>query len=671
MIFDAQKKPCIRYGDLIHVTSDSVHGVRILSARKSDYSLDENFYRLVVRGDTAQLLGWTRTGVAIESSVVSLSSGQVTASNVTVTWTVTSALHVDGEIVFRVGRTLHDCFTGGAGTVNSTQQTMTIYTDSLSAISVTGAQISLDKITWGGSVTQTNVNNPIYIRRNDNATPGRYYVHVIQGQYRYSSEYILVDQAQQGNKTTDIKIGTGATWDTATGVTGVLDTDIDVSTLVEADKDTPLKIWTRRKDLYTGATSLAQLPYTTVVIEADGDLYDIEPPTITSVSTTDGMLRISAEHPDSDAVIVVSYNGVTRRGASGELTVGRVVWGYDGTASVWAESARGKSSVQHVPVDGFWRVSIPSPAQPTAYAGVVGKTTDPINVSKAYGARVVYRVINGTAEILFDDDVVLRCDSTKVYFDGDIVISAMPAKRPTGEALQVVDDTLYFVAPDGTVSGIIDGDKFYVRFFWERQTLLTVPVRDTALYQSADSWWLFRDQGVPWLVISQDGISFEGEIVADSIDVPTIPDYVNGKFRITRSAGNVYWLWDGVPFVKVTDTDFITPYALRSEELDGVNRNSGIHVDGNVINFVVNKSTMLSVDTDAKEFIFFQTEFITQKYSSETNQSEKYILYVHVIQGQYRYSIVISLNASNVYLSFFAGIKTYFNRNIRFGEPIT
>lgn len=667
MILDAQKKPCVRYGDLIHVISDSVRGVRILSARKSDYSLDENFYRLVVRGDSAQLQGWTRDGIAIVSAVVPLSAGQVIASGVTVTWTVTSQLHVNGKIVFRVAHTLHDCFTGGAGTVNSTQPIMTLYTDSLSVISVTGAQISRNKIVWSSSVTPLSIDDPIYIRRNDNATPGLYYVHVIQGQYRYSSEYILVDQAQQGNKTTDIKIGSGATWDTATGVTGVLDTDIDVSTLVEADKDTPLKIWTRRKDLYTGVSSLAQLPYTEVVIEADGDLYDIEPPTITSVSTTDGMLRISAEHPDSDAVIVVSYNGVTRRGASGELTVGRVQWGYDGVASVWAESQRGRSPVQHVPVDGFWQVSITAPVQPTAYAGVVGKTTDPINVSKAYGARVVYRVINGTAEILFDDDVVLRCDSTKVYFDGDIVvISAMPAKRPTGEALQVVDDKLFLVAPDGTVSGIIDGDKFYVRFFWERQTLLAVPVRDTALYQSADSWWLFRDQGVPWLVISQDGISFEGEIVADSIDVPTIQDYVNGKFRITRSAGNVYWLWDGVPFVKVTDTDFITPYALRSEELDGVKRNIGIHVDGNVINFVVNKSTMLSVDTDAKEFIFFQTEFITQKYSGAANQSEKYILKA-VFFGTI---IAISLNASNVYLSFFAGIKTYFNRNIRFGEPI-
>ena len=666
MILDAQKKPCVRYGDLLHVASDSVHGVRILSARKSDYSLDENFYKLVVRGDSAHLLGWTRTGGAIKSSVVALSDGQVTASGVTVTWTVTSARHADGEIVFRVGRTLHDCFTGGAGTVNSTQPTMTLYTDSLSAISVTGAQISLDKITWGSSVTPIDVNNKIYIRRNDNATPGRYFVHVIQGAYRYSSEYILVDPAQQGSKTTDIKIGSGATWDKATGVTGILGTDIDVSALVDDERDTPLKIWTRRKDLFTGASSLAQLPYTEVVIEADGDLYDIEPPTITSVSTTDGMLRISAEHPDSDAVIVVSYNGVTRRGASGELTVGRVQWGYDGVASVWAESQRGKSSVQAVPVDGFWTVSIPASVQPTAYAGIVGRTTDPINISKAYGARVVYRVINGTAEILFDDAVVLRCDSTKVYFDGDIIVDAMPGKRPTGEALQVVDDTLYFVAPDGTVSGIIDGDKFYVRFFWERQTLLTVPVRDTALYQSADSWWLFRDQGIPWLVISQDGISFEGEIVAESIDAPTIQDYENGDFRITASGGNVYWLWNDIPFVKVTDTDFITPYALRSEELDGVKRNSGIHVDGNVINFAVNKSTMLSVDTDAKEFIFFHTEFITQKYSGAANQSEKYIL-KPVFLGKI---ISISLNASNVYLSFFGGIKTYFNRNIRFGEPI-
>lgn len=666
MIFDAQKKPFARYGDVIHVASDTVHGVRILSARKSDYSLDENFYRLVVRGDSAHLLGWTRTGSAIKSSVVALSDGQVTASGVTVTWTVTSQLHVNGKIVFRVARTLHESFAGGVGTVNVQYPAAKIYVDSLNTIFASGATVSRDGINWSSSVTPLNVNDPIYIRRNDNATPGRYYVHVIQGQYRYSSEYILVDPAQHGNKTSEIKIGTGATWDTATGVSGILGADIDVSTLVEADKDTPLKIWTRRKDLYTGVSSLAQLPYTEVVIEADGDLYDIEPPTITSVSTTDGMLRITATHPDRDAIIVVSYSGITRRGTSGELTVGRVVWGYDGTASVWAESQRGKSSVQAVPVDGFWRVSIPSPAQPTAYAGFAGRTTDPISISKSYGARVVYRVRNGIAEILFDDDVVLRCDSTKVYFDGDIVISAMPAKRPTGEALQVVDDTLYFVAPDGTVSGIIDGDKFYVRFFWERQTLLTVPVRDTALYQSADSWWLFRDQGVPWLVISQDGISFEGEIVADSIDVPTIQDYVNGKFRITRSAGNVYWLWDGVPFVKVTDTDFITPYALRSEELDGVKRNIGIHVDGNVINFVVNKSTMLSVDTDAKEFIFFQTEFITQKYSGATNQSEKYILNI-VFLGKI---IAISLNASNVYLSFFAGIKKYFNRNIRFGEPI-
>lgn len=667
MIFDAQKKPCIRYGDLIHVTSDSVHGVRILSARKSDYSLDENFYRLVVRGDTAQLLGWTRTGGAIKSSVVALSDGQVTASGVTVTWTVTSARHADGEIVFRVGRTLHDCFTGAAGTVNSTQPIMTLYTDSLSVISVTGAQISRNKIVWSSSVTPLSIDDPIYIRRNDNATPGRFYVHVIQGQYRYSSEYILVDPAQHGNKTSEINIGTGATWDTAIGVTGVLDTDIDVSTLVEADKDTPLKIWTRRKDLYTGATSLAQLPYTTVVIEADGDLYDIEPPTITSVSTTDGMLRITATHPDRDAIIVVSYSGITRRGTSGELTVGRVQWGYDGVASVWAESARGKSSVQHVPVDGFWRVSIPSPAQPTAYAGFAGRTTDPISISKSYGARVVYRVINGTAEILFDDDVVLRCDSTKVYFDGDIVISTMPGNRPTGEALQVVDDKLFLVAPDGTVSGIIDGDKFYVRFFWERQTLLTVPVRDTALYQSADSWWLFRDQGVPWLVISQDGISFEGEIVADSIDVPTIPDYENGDFRITRSAGNVYWLWDGEPFVKVTDTDFITPFALRCEDQSGEKYAPGIHVDENSIDIVVVNERALRVDTDAKEFMFFQTEFITKKYSGETNQSEKYILKA-VFFGKI---IAISLNASNVYLSFFAGIRTYFNRNIRFGEPIT
>ncbi len=668
MILDAQKKPCVRYGDLIHVISDSVRGVRILSARKSDYSLDENFYRLAVVGDTAQLLGWTSTGVAIESSVVALSAGQVTASGVTVRWTVTSAQHVDGEIVFRVGRTIHDCFTGAAGTVNSEQPTLTLYTDILASISVAGAQISRDKIVWGASVTPLSIDDPIYIRRNDNATPGRYYVHVIQGEYRYSSEYILVDPSQHGNKTSEIKIGTGATWDTATGVTGVLDTDIDVSTLVEADKDTPLKIWTRRKDLYTGATSLAQLPYTTVVIEADGSLYNIEPPVITNVSTDDGMLRITATHADRDAVIVVEYGGITRRGASGELTVGRILWGYDGTVSVWAESPRGKSSVQHVPVDGFWRVSIPAPVQPAAYAGFVGKTTDTIEITKSYGARVVYRVLNGTAEILFDDAVVLRCDSTAVYFAGDIIVDTMPAKRPTGEALQVVDDTLYLVAPDGTVAGVIDGDKFYVRFLWERQTLLTVPVRNTALYQSSDAWWLFRDHGKPWLVIKPEGISFEGEIVADSIDEPTIPDYVNGKFRITSSGGATYWLWDGEPFVKVTDTDFITPFSLRCEDQSGEKYASGIHVDENSMDIVVGNERALRVDTDMNEFVFFHRYFRTALSSASENKQTKYVKTNSFLGSMIS---LVMYTQKTKYLEFLLAIQTTFLVNIRFGEPIT
>ena len=668
MIFDAQKKPFARYGDVIHVASDTVHGVRILSARKSDYSLDENFYRLVVRGDSAQLQGWTRDGIAIVSAVVPLSAGQVTASNVTVTWTVTSALHVDGEIVFRVGRTLHDCFTGGVGTVNVQYPAAKIYVDSLNTIFASGATVSRDGINWSSSVTPLNVNDPIYVRRDIKTSPGAYYVHLIQSQYRYSSAFIVVNTAQQGNKTTDIKIGTGATWDTATGVTGVLDTDIDVSTLVEADKDTPLKIWTRRKDLYTGATSLAQLPYTTVVIEADGDIYNIEPPTITEVSTADGMLRISAEHPDSDAVIVVSYNGVTRRGASGELTVGRVQWGYDGVASVWAESQRGRSPVQQVPVDGFWRVSITAPVQPTAYAGVVGKTTDPISISKSYGASVVYRVLNGTAEILFNDEVVLRCDSTKVYFAGDIIVYTMPGNRPTGEALQVVNDKLFLVAPDGTVAGVIDGDKFYVRYLWERQTLLTVPVRDTALYQSADSWWLFRDQGVPWLVIKPEGISFEGEIVADIIDVPTIQDYVNGKFRITSSGGATYWLWDGEPFVKVTDTDFITPFALRCEDQSGEKYAPGIHVDENSIDIVVGKERALRVDTDMNEFVFFHQSFSAALSSASENKQTKYVKTYSYLGSMIS---LVMYTQKTKYLEFLLAIKTTFLVNIRFGEPIT
>jgi len=319
-------------------------------------------------------------------------------------------------------------------------------------------------------------------------------------------------------------------------------------------------------------------------------------------------------------------------------------------------------------VDGFWRVSIPAPVQPAAYAGFVGKTTDPISISKSYGARVVYRVRNGIAEILFDDDVVLRCDSTKVYFDGDIVISAMPAKRPTGEALQVVDDTLYFVAPDGTVSGIIDGDKFYVRFFWERQTLLTVPVRDTALYQSADSWWLFRDQGVPWLVISQDGISFEGEIVAESIDEPTIPDYVNGKFRITSSGGATYWLWDGEPFVKVTDTDFITPFALRCEDQSGEKYASGIHVDENSIDIVFCNERALRVDTDMNEFVFFHQSFSAALSSASENKQTKYVKTNSFLGSMI--SLVMYTQKTR-YLEFLLAIRTTFLVNIRFGEPIT